>query len=118
MKILVGDDDRVNQLVLQGMLKKLGYECTVVGMGKDVVAHVSREPVDLIFLDVQMPDINGFDVVREIRKLPGISEASPKIAFVSGHDACDFRQELDELEVTLFLTKPVTVDGVRKIVES
>ena len=118
MKILVGDDDRVNQLVLQGMLKKLGYGCTVVGMGKDVVEHVARESVDLILLDVQMPDINGFDVVRELKKLPEIPGSFPRIAFVSGHDASDFRQELDELEVGLFLTKPVTVDGLRKIVES
>ena len=117
LRILVGDDDKVNQLVIRGMLKKLGCDCTVVGDGRAVVDAVASQPVDLIFLDIQLPDINGFEVVREIQKLPNL-EKRPKIAFVSGHDAGDFRAELTELDVSLFLTKPIAVDALSKILHA
>ncbi len=117
VKILVGDDDRVNQLVLQGMLKKLGCECSVVGSGASVIESVKAGGVDLLFLDVQLPDINGFDVARKILELPDISP-KPMIAFVSGHDASDFRAEMDELGVAFFVTKPVTVDALKKVLDA
>lgn len=116
LKILVGDDDRVNQLVLQGMLKKLGYECQVVGTGTEVVEAVSAEAIDVLFLDVQLPDINGFDVVREIRQQ---HPSTPiKIAFVSGHDASDFRAEMEELKVGFFVTKPVTTVALQQVLDA
>ena len=74
VRILVGDDDRVNQLVLQGMLKRLGYGCTVVGTGTEVVEAVTQESFDVLFLDVQLPDIDGFEVVR---KTPHLAPPSP-----------------------------------------
>jgi CheY-like chemotaxis protein len=117
VKILVGDDDRVNQLVIRGMLKKLGHECHVVGTGREVVEAVASQPFDLIFLDIQLPDIDGFEVVREVKKIPNLA-TQPRIAFVSGHDASDFRVELAELGVNHFLTKPITVDALARVLPS
>ena len=117
VRILVGDDDRVNQLVLQGMLKRLGYGCTVVGTGTEVVEAVTQESFDVLFLDVQLPDIDGFEVVRKIREqqpAPGTT----KIAFVSGHDAADFRSEMEELDVEFFVTKPVTSEALENVLNS
>lgn len=114
VRILVGDDDRVNQLVISGMLKKLGHECQIVGTGRDVVEAVASQPFDLIFLDIQLPDIDGFEVVREVKKIPDLA-ALPRIAFVSGHDASDFRAEMAELGVNHFLTKPITVDALAQV---
>jgi CheY-like chemotaxis protein len=86
----------------------------VVGTGREVVEAVASQPFDLIFLDIQLPDIDGFEVVREVKKIPDLS-TQPRIAFVSGHDASDFRAELAELGVNHFLTKPITVDALASV---
>ena len=115
MRILVGDDDHVNQLVIRGFLKKLGYECSIVGTGQEVIDKVAEEAIDLLFLDVQLPDIDGFDVARALKNREGLPQM-PRITFVSGHDASDFRQELEELGNCQFLTKPVSVDRLREAI--
>ena len=117
MRILVGDDDRVNRLVIQGMLKRLGYDCVVVDSGKAVIDAVKSDPFDYIFLDVQFPDMDGFEVAEHLETLTDL-DPKPKIAFVSGHDAGDFREKLSELGIEFFITKPVTVEALRAVIDS
>lgn len=115
LKILVGDDDRINQLVLRGLLKKLGLDCNIVGTGQAVVDAVSEGGYNFVLLDVQLPDIDGFEVARQIQA--GSDQSTrPQIAFVSGHDASDFRSELDALGIRDFITKPVTVEALKKVI--
>jgi two-component system sensor histidine kinase/response regulator len=66
--ILLAEDNVVNQRVALSTLKKLGYSADVAGNGKEVMAALNRKPYSLIFMDCQMPEMDGFEAARLIRQ--------------------------------------------------
>ncbi|MEY4488011.1 MAG: Signal transduction histidine-protein kinase BarA, partial [Verrucomicrobiota bacterium] len=69
LNILVAEDNAVNQLVVRRLLERLGYSPNVVCDGRAALEAVRKSPVDLIFMDVQMPVMNGYEATRLIRAL-------------------------------------------------
>jgi hypothetical protein len=67
LRILMADDNRINQKVGRGFLEKLGYRSDVVGNGLEVIEALQRQPYDLIFLDIQMPEMDGYETARQIQ---------------------------------------------------
>ncbi len=67
-RVLVADDHRVNQQLAVLMLERLGYRADVVANGCEAVEAMERVPYSLIFMDCQMPEMDGFDATREIRR--------------------------------------------------
>ncbi len=116
LKILIGDDDMVNQLVVRGLMKKIGHtDCTVVSSGKAVLEAAAAEEFDWLLLDIQLPDMDGFEVAR---RLPAEAKGGigPKVVFVSGHDASDFKAEVAEVGAAGFVTKPVSEEALRDVI--
>ena len=73
-KILVVDDERHIVLVVQGTLKSAGYEVITAADGKDALEKVEAEKPDLVVLDEVMPDMDGFEVLKRLRKNPATRE--------------------------------------------
>ena len=67
-RILLAEDNEVNQLVAASILEQFGYECRVVNDGEAAVAAVRGEDYDLVLMDCQMPGMDGFEATRTIRR--------------------------------------------------
>lgn len=69
MRVLVCDDERVQQKILEQYLGELDIPCRIVGTGEDAVAAVHAEDFDLVLMDRVLPGIDGLEAIRRIRQL-------------------------------------------------
>ena len=108
LRILMAEDNAVNQKVALAMLGKLGYEATVVADGAQAVAAVQAEHYDVVLMDMQMPVLDGLAATREIRALGHLQQpwiiALTANAMVSDQEAC-FEAGMND-----YVAKPVRTD--------
>lgn len=81
-RLLVAEDNPINQKVIIAMLQKLGLSATVCANGHEVLAHIEEQPVDLILMDCQMPELDGYETTRRIRR-GKVQNAVPIIALTA-----------------------------------
>ncbi len=111
--ILVAEDHKVNQMLFKTILENLGHNVTLASNGLEAVEAVKSEQFDIIFMDVQMPEMNGYEATREIRRL-GISV--PVIA-VTASAIKGEREKCLESGMTDFLTKPFKKKDIIPVLE-
>jgi two-component system, sensor histidine kinase and response regulator len=112
--ILVVEDNVVNQKVAVGQLSHLGYEAAVVGSGAEAIEAVRRRPYDLILLDCQMPDIDGYDVARTIRKMDNQTRRIPIVA-MTAHAMEGEREKCLAAGMDDYLAKPVSTQRLSTV---
>lgn len=94
-KILLVEDNKVNQMVAVGLLKKLGYSCHIANNGEEALAAVEAEVFDLILMDMQMPVMDGVTATQKIRRLDHPSASTPIVAVTANAMPEDLNACLD-----------------------
>ena len=82
-RILVAEDNGVNQIIIKAMLEQLGHYCDLVSDGLEALRQVQAGPYDLVLMDVQMPHMDGEAATRAIRALPGPVAHIPIVAMTA-----------------------------------
>ena len=107
--ILLVEDNMVNKRVAKAMLDKLGCRIVVAETGLDALDAVSNQHFDLIYMDCQMPKMNGYDASRAIRQMDGEKSRIPIVAMTANIDPQD-RVHCFDAGMNDFLSKPFKVE--------
>lgn len=107
LRILLAEDNEINQLVASAMLGSLGHELTIVANGIEAVAAAATGQHDLVLMDMMMPGIDGPTATRAIRKLPG-PQAGIYVIALTANAAPEHRALCLAAGMNDFITKPVT----------
>jgi signal transduction histidine kinase/CheY-like chemotaxis protein len=109
LRILLAEDNLVNQKLALRILEKLGYQACVAGNGCEVVKAIDREPFDVILMDLQMPEMDGLQAARQVRSsLP--PKHQPYICALTAAASFDDRQACHDAGMDDYLSKPIKVE--------
>ncbi len=108
LRILVAEDNSVNQRVALLLLERLGYSADVAGNGYEVLAALHRQPYDVILMDVQMPDMDGLEATRRIQS-EWPAEQRPRILAMTASALVADRNACLAAGMDGFLSKPVLI---------
>ena len=112
-RILVAEDNTVNQLLMLAILSRCGYHADVVADGREALQAVQSLPYDLVLMDVQMPVMGGVEATRQIRQLTGAVAEIPIIA-VTAHALKGDRESLLEAGMSDYVSKPLDKNELLK----
>ncbi len=107
LRILLAEDNPINQQLALVILSKMGYEPCVAANGKEVLDHLKKACFDLIFMDVQMPEMDGLEATRRIRAGNG---PQPVIIAITANVTRQDREECLAEGMNDYLSKPVDLE--------
>jgi signal transduction histidine kinase/CheY-like chemotaxis protein/ligand-binding sensor domain-containing protein len=107
LRILLAEDNCVNQRVAVAMLQRLGQEVDVASNGREAVEQWSRQPFDLVLMDVQMPEMDGYQATRAIREKERGTGGHIRIVALTAHAMPDDEQICLKAGMDSYLAKPV-----------
>jgi signal transduction histidine kinase/CheY-like chemotaxis protein len=111
LRVLLAEDQRVNQLVMLQMLGYLGYEADLAANGLEVLEALERQPYDVILMDVQMPGMDGLEATRRIRcRFP--TGGGPQILALTAHAIAGDRERFLAAGMDGYLGKPVQMSDL------
>lgn len=122
LRILVADDNAINQKVAVRILQQLGYAPTVAGNGREAVAAIERQPFDLVLMDVMMPELDGLEATKLIRQRQAGGghpnfQAPITIVAMTAHAMTGDREKCLAAGMDDYLSKPVRPKDIRDMIE-
>jgi two-component system, sensor histidine kinase and response regulator len=115
--ILVAEDNRVNQKLAQKMLIKMGYECQVASNGLEALAAMDERDFDLVLMDIQMPEMDGFEATAGIRAKEIQSGKHTPIVAMTAHAMKGDRERCLLNGMDDYISKPVDRKELAQVLE-
>ncbi|BCX12917.1 MAG: hybrid sensor histidine kinase/response regulator [Thermosynechococcus sp.] len=111
LRILVAEDNKVNQMVALRILEKLGYRGDIAANGLEVLDAVQRQPYDVILMDMQMPEMDGITATREVTQLfQGLKKPRPRIIAMTANAMESDRQLCLDAGMDDYVSKPIHLE--------
>lgn len=111
-RILVAEDNKINQIVTKNLLNIIGYDCIIVENGFNALQMVQKEDFDLILMDLNMPYLNGTEATRRIREF---DKTTPIIALTAS-ELSEVEEECMEIGMNDIINKPLNKNDLKKII--
>lgn len=112
LRVLVAEDNNVNQKVIRHMLKKLGIEPEMVSNGKEALEAMRHSSHDLILMDCQMPEMDGFETTTEIRRMERTDGTHRTIVAMTANAMPGDRERCLGAGMDDYLVKPVSLENM------
>jgi len=118
LKILVVDDNEVNQRLAILIFRKMGFKCDVSSDGKEAFEMYQKKAYDLIFMDLQMPVMGGLESTKLIRAFESDSESLKRATIIAltGSELQENRESCIEVGMDDFIEKPMRVETLNKFI--
>jgi len=119
LRILVVEDNAVNRLLAVRLLEKLGMHPEAVESGAAAIEHLSHQPCDLVFMDWQMPEMDGLETTRRIRSgCSGVLDPTVAIVGLTARALAGDRKTCLEAGMDNVLTKPIRLSQLTETLQS
>jgi DNA-binding response OmpR family regulator len=113
--VLVIEDEPDIRLTARFMLESAGYDVLEAATGKESLAMLARERPDLVLLDIRLPDMEGWDVMKSMRSSAGPSKVP--VVIMSAHSSGDFRERATQEGSDGYLVKPFREEELLRTVD-
>jgi CheY-like chemotaxis protein/transcriptional regulator with XRE-family HTH domain len=115
LPILVVEDDAPSRFFTESVIQGEGYRVEAIALGREAISRIAEQQFSLVFLDIQLPDVDGVTIAKAMRREPSLNVRTPIIA-VTAHGTSEHRQLFEDAGIDQLITKPFRVANLREII--
>ncbi len=115
LRILVAEDNDINQLLVKNILKQLGYDAVMVSNGLEALETVRKEMFDIVLMDVQMPEMDGLEATRSIQQEIS-KDRQPIIIAMTAFAMDEDKQRCLDAGMQDYISKPILIEDIQHII--
>jgi CheY-like chemotaxis protein len=117
LHILLAEDNSLNQQVARGILEELGHSVVIASNGREAVEMFCKGTYQMVFMDIQMPEMNGYEATGEIQKIQEQSGSSVPIIAMTAHAMSGDREKCLAAGMDDYISKPISMDQLAIVIE-
>jgi len=117
-RLLLAEDNPVNQMVALRMLQKHGHAVRAVGNGREALLAIEREPFDVLLMDVQMPELDGYEATAILRAREQTTGTHLAIIALTAHAMKGDRERCLAAGMDAYVSKPIDFEALQRTIES
>jgi CheY-like chemotaxis protein len=117
LRVLLAEDNSVNQRLISRLLEKRGHEVDVVGNGMEALRALEMKSYDLVLMDMQMPELDGLETTARIRLNERAGEKHQLVVALTANAMREDQERCRAAGMDAFLTKPIQFDKLDEVLE-
>jgi CheY-like chemotaxis protein len=117
VRVLLAEDNKVNQMLAVALLRKRGYDVTIADNGREAIDLVRRSTFDVVLMDVQMPEVDGFEATAAIRAMESATSRRLPVIAVTAHAMDGDRQRCLDAGMDDYVSKPMDPEKLEMAIQ-